>query len=60
MTLKGHDIVIEARGLLAQVFQHECDHLDGMLIIDRCGEEERRRALEEYQDLELQREQGRT
>ena len=56
-TPSGHNIVIEAQGFLAQVFQHECDHLDGLLIIDRCDEEERRRALEEYQDLELQREQ---
>jgi peptide deformylase len=56
-TRSGHNIVIEARGFLAQVFQHECDHLDGVLIIDRCDEEERKRALEEYQDLELQREQ---
>ena len=56
-TLRGHNIVVETRGFLAQVFQHECDHLDGVLIIDRCDEEERRRALEEYQDLELQKEQ---
>ena len=57
-TPSGHNIVIEAQGFLAQVFQHECDHLDGLLIIDRCNEEERRRALEEYQVLELQREQS--
>ncbi|MCJ7744827.1 MAG: peptide deformylase [Actinobacteria bacterium] len=56
-TSSGHNIVIEAQGFMAQVFQHECDHLDGVLIIDRCDEEERRRALEEYQNLELQREQ---
>lgn len=57
-TPSGHNIVIEAQGFLAQVFQHECDHLDGVLVIDRCDEEERRRALEEYQELELQREQS--
>ena len=36
---KGHRVKIkEATGLLARVLQHEIDHLDGMLIIDR-GEE---------------------
>jgi peptide deformylase len=57
-TLSGHSIDIESGGFLAQVFQHECDHLDGVLIIDRCDEEERKRALEEYQDIELRREQS--
>ena len=28
------DVEIEAEGLLARVFQHEIDHLDGKLIID--------------------------
>jgi len=52
-TLGGQTITIEAEGFLARMFQHECDHLDGVLIIDRCGEEERRRALAEYQEMEL-------
>lgn len=58
MTPSGHRIEIEGEGLLAQLFQHECDHLDGLLIIDRCEPEERKRALEEYQELALQREQS--
>ena len=33
--LKGNDKEIEARGFLATVFQHEFDHLDGRLYIDR-------------------------
>lgn len=57
-TLSGYGIVLEAQGFLARVLQHECDHLDGILIIDRCDEEERRRALAEYQELELEREQA--
>ncbi|MFC1767877.1 peptide deformylase [Candidatus Margulisiibacteriota bacterium] len=35
MNLKGENITIEAKELLATVFQHEIDHLDGKLFIDR-------------------------
>lgn len=31
----GHKIKIKARGFLARVLQHECDHLNGLLIKDR-------------------------
>jgi peptide deformylase len=34
---EGKPIEIEATGLLARVFQHEIDHLDGLLIIDRIS-----------------------
>lgn len=37
---KGKSVVIEARGLLARVFQHELDHLEGKLIIDYLHPEE--------------------
>jgi peptide deformylase len=57
-TPSGHDVVIEAEGFVAQVLQHECDHLDGVLIIDRCDAEERKKALAEYQELKIQREQA--
>lgn len=33
--LDGRPVRLEARGLLARVFQHELDHLDGVLFIDR-------------------------
>ncbi len=33
----GRPLEIEAEGLLARAFQHEIDHLDGILIIDRLG-----------------------
>ena len=32
---KGEDQVVEASGLLARCFQHEMDHLDGTLFVDR-------------------------
>jgi peptide deformylase len=34
-SIKGENITVEAEGLLATVFQHEIDHLDGKLFIDR-------------------------
>lgn len=34
-TEKGRPIIIEAEGLAARIFQHELDHLQGKLIIDR-------------------------
>jgi peptide deformylase len=33
--LEGQPVSIRARGLAARVFQHEMDHLDGVLFIDR-------------------------
>jgi len=41
----GEPIRIEGTALLAQCFQHETDHLDGVLFIDRLDSTERRRAL---------------
>jgi peptide deformylase len=42
---EGEPISIEAEGLEARVIQHELDHLDGVLIIDRTTPEQRRGAL---------------
>jgi peptide deformylase len=44
-TPDGEPVTIEAEGLEARVIQHELDHLDGVLIIDRTGLAERRTAL---------------
>ncbi len=44
-TPTGVEIRIEAAGLIARVIQHEVDHLDGVLIIDRTSPDERRAAL---------------
>ena len=41
----GEQIVIEAAGLEARVLQHEIDHLDGVLILDRTVREQRKAAL---------------
>jgi peptide deformylase len=41
----GDEILIEASGLEARVIQHEMDHLDGVLILDRTSREQRKRAM---------------
>ena len=37
MTLDGKLTEVKAEGLLSRIFQHEIDHLDGILFIDRLG-----------------------
>ena len=34
---KGEEVVVDAEGLLARAFQHEVDHLNGILIIDKVS-----------------------
>src|SRR3954470_4361872 len=41
----GAPIVIEASGLEARVIQHEMDHLDGVLILDRTPRDQRKEAM---------------
>ena len=42
---QGHDVRLELEGHAARVAQHELDHLDGVLIIDRTTPEARREAM---------------
>ena len=42
---RGESIVLEASGLEARVIQHEMDHLDGVLILDRATMDQRREAM---------------
>jgi peptide deformylase len=41
----GAQLVVEASGLEARVIQHEVDHLDGVLILDRCARDQRKQAM---------------
>jgi len=41
----GEEIEIEASGLEARVIQHEVDHLDGVLMLDRTTREQRKQAM---------------
>ena len=50
---KGRPVEIEAEGLLARIFQHETDHLDGVLYIDRLDDEGRRAVLSELRQIEM-------
>lgn len=55
----GMPITIHAEGLLARIFQHETDHLNGMLFVDRLSEEDRRKAMSLLRERELGDKQGR-
>ncbi len=41
----GEPILVEASGLEARVIQHEMDHLDGVLVLDRISRSERKEAM---------------
>jgi peptide deformylase len=43
--LDGRDVVLDAEDFGASLLQHEIDHLDGILTLDRAQPEERRRAI---------------
>ncbi|HOK56839.1 MAG TPA: peptide deformylase [bacterium] len=48
---KGKEIVLEGRDLMARCFQHEIDHLNGVLIIDYATEEEKKYYREKLKKL---------
>ena len=55
VTVSGHDpsgkpVRLEAEGLLARILQHEIDHLNGVLILDRTDRESRKAALREWRE----------
>jgi peptide deformylase len=43
--LDGNEISLEATELESRVFQHELDHLDGILLVERLDEDQRKEAL---------------
>ena len=48
----GEERRVEASGLEARVIQHEMDHLDGVLILDRTTREQRREAMRALREAE--------
>src|SRR6478672_8509137 len=46
----GKPILVEASGLEARVIQHEMDHLDGVLILDRTSRDQRKQAMRTLRD----------
>jgi peptide deformylase len=55
---EGEMRMVEASGLEARVIQHEMDHLDGVLILDRTSRDERKRALRELREAERARDEA--
>jgi peptide deformylase len=51
--IDGAQLELTGDGLLARIFQHETDHLDGMLFIDRLDDDGRRSVLAELRRIEL-------
>jgi len=48
----GDTRLVEASGLEARVIQHEIDHLDGVLVLDRATREQRREAIRALREAE--------
>jgi peptide deformylase len=51
--LEGNRFEVELSGYQARVVQHEIDHLDGRLILDRASPEDRKRALKDLRERTL-------
>jgi peptide deformylase len=52
--LNGNEISFEADELEARLFQHELDHLNGVLMFDRMQPEQREEAVQHYRNLNKQ------
>lgn len=46
---KGKPFKVEAKGVMARVIQHEYDHLEGVLFVDRISEVKRTKLLQKYE-----------
>jgi len=51
--VRGRPYEMSGEGLLARIFQHETDHLEGLLYIDRLDEDGRKAVLAELRRIEL-------
>ena len=51
-TVDGDEIEIEASELMGRLFQHEIDHLNGVLMFDRMTPEQRKEAMTEYRRVQ--------
>jgi peptide deformylase len=52
MNMHGEPVAIEGSDLLARCLQHETDHLDGVLFVDRLDRETRRAAMKAIRDAD--------
>ena len=60
VSIDGEIIEIEADELEARMFQHEIDHLNGVLMFDRLESDRRKAALSEYRRIEEEAAQATT
>ena len=53
LTLDGEPVEFDAEALLARIMQHETDHLDGKLFIDRITDEARREVMRQLREQDF-------
>jgi peptide deformylase len=53
LDLDGNELVLAGDDLLARMIQHEIDHLDGLLLLDRVDPDVRREALRDMRTREM-------
>ena len=53
LDLDGKEISVDVDDLLARVFQHECDHLDGVLLLERLDKRQRKQAMKALRERTL-------
>lgn len=46
----GNELTLEGEGLMAQMLQHECDHLDGLVYLDRLDKDSRKEAMKQVRE----------
>ena len=51
---RGEPVEVAGEGLLARILQHETDHLNGMLYLDRLSDEDRREAMRRMRERDLE------
>jgi len=51
--VRGQALQVDGEGLLARCMQHEIDHLDGVLFIERLSRGDRKRALKQWREREF-------
>ncbi len=51
----GRRKILQATGLLARVIQHEYDHLEGVLFVDRLEEEEKQALIKKFKERQMKK-----
>ena len=54
---EGEERVVEASGLEARVIQHEMDHLDGVLMLDRTSRDQKKEAMRTLREQQRERDE---